>query len=341
MSSILGLALAPRSHIGFVTLLALGGCSLLPEENPPTRGPIATRNQHPLALTVLQPRPRSARIQPRGTLGVELASTAMSIFEDGFGAGEKVVFDGEIWRNALRLRYGLAEGLDVEVEFALAYTTSGFLDGLADAFHDTFNLPGGGRGLVGTDQFEMKIESEDETIFDVEENRLGLDDIPIVLTRRLREEDADGPGVAFRVAVELPTGSEKNGFGNGKLDYGAGILLERSIGKWTFTGGADYVLVGQPDDFEDADVDLDNSILLAQGIEYRLGERCSLLMQVLYQSPFTRDLDIKEIDREMLDLGIGLALDVSGARFTTSIHEDVIASTGTDFVFRFALSWGM
>ena len=341
MSSILGLALAPRSHSLSVVLLALGGCGLLPEENPPTRGPIATRNQHPLALTVLQPRPRSARTQPQGTLGVETELTAMSIFEDGLGVDERVGLDGEIWRNALRVRYGLTESLDVEVELGLAYTTSGFLDGLADFFHDTFNFPGGGRDRIANDQYEMVIESDGEEIFDVEEDRLGINDLPIVFTQRLREEDADGPGVAWRVGVELPTGSEKNGFGNGELDFGTGILLERSFGKWTFTGGVDYVFAGQPDDFESADVDLDNSLLLAQGIEYRLRHNCSLMTQLLFQSPFTQDLDIEEIDSEMLDLGIGLALDVGGARFTSSFHEDLIASTGTDFAFRFALSWGM
>ena len=331
----------PRACARTTLVLALAGCSVLPEQNPRTRGPLPTRNQHPLALTILHPRPRSAHTQPAGTLGVELEATAMSIFEVGFDADERTAFDGEIWRSALRTRYGLNESLDLTVELGFAYTTSGGLDALADEFHDTLNLPGGGRRLVDRNQWEMQLESEGETIFEVEEDRIGINDIPILLTQRLREEDEDGPAVALRLGVEIPTGSEDRGFGNGEWDYGAGILLEKSVGKWTFTGGADWIFVGQPDGFDDADITLRDSLLVSQGIEYRIHERCSLLSQLVFQSPLTRDLSIEEIDREMVDLGIGLAIDVGSARFTTSFHEDIVAATGPDFVFRFALTWGM
>ena len=44
-------------------------------------------------------------------------------------------------------------------------------------------------------------------------DRIGFGDVPLVLTRAVRDEDAEGPGVALRVGVELPTGSEDRGFG--------------------------------------------------------------------------------------------------------------------------------
>ena len=64
-------------------------------------------------------------------------------------------------------------------------------------------------------------------------------DLPITLVSRIREEDGDGPAVAARFTIELPTGDEGRGTGSGGIDAAAGVILERSVGRFTFFGGVD------------------------------------------------------------------------------------------------------
>jgi len=54
-----------------------------------------------------------------------------------------------------------------------------------------------------------------------------------------------------------------------------------------------------------------------------------------------RSIALEEIDREILDLGIGVAWD-SGprSRVSLSIHEDLVAATGSDLTLMAAWSHG-
>ncbi|TDJ73146.1 MAG: DUF3187 family protein [Planctomycetota bacterium] len=326
-------------------LLSLAGCSLLPrpaeDVQPIVRGPLPSRTQHPLALTYLALRPRRAETQPVDRLGVAFQSVYTSIFERSSKAGEQIRFDGELWRNTLRVRKGITSEMDIEVELAALYTTSGFLDDFIEGYHDLFFLPQGGRDKVQDDQFTMRLRKDGETIYDLDEDRVGFGDIPIVVTRRLRAEDEDGPAVAVRLGVELPTGSADRGFGNGKLDWGGGFLTERSFGRWTLTGALDYVVTGQPDDFDDAGVDAENILQVQSGLEYRWSNVTSCLLQLFWTTPMIDDFDDEEITSDIVDVGLGVVRDLAGGgRFTFSFHEDLVAATGPDFSVLVGIAWG-
>lgn len=312
-----------------------------PDPAPVVRGPLATRTQHPVSLTLLHFRPRRATVAEPGEWGAAVDFSYSSIYEVDTVPGESVRFDGETLRGAARLRYGLAPRTDVEVELAAVYATSGFLDQFIREFHDAFDLPQAGRDDTPDDQYDMSLRHDGALFYELEEDRVSFGDLPVVVTRQVRDEDREGPAVAVRFGVELPTGSEDRGASNGELDYGLGVLLERSVGRWTWTGAADVLLPGQPDAWDDAGVDVEPMAELQAGGEYRWSDRLSLLLQLNFTTHVTREFTVEEFDTAILDLGLGCSYDAfEGGRVDFALKEDVVAATGPDFGVYLGVSWG-
>jgi len=256
------------------------------------------------------------------------------MFSRSSHAAERAAFDGELWRNELRVRRGLDARTDIEIELAALYGSAGFLDPLVDHFHGFFSLPDHGRSAVERDQYAMHVRSRGTTLYQLTPHQVELQDVPVVVTRRLGESlERDGAwALAWRAGIELPAGSVRDGAGNGELDFGAGILGERSDGRWTRTFALDFVRTGDSALFERASVEAEDLILLQAGLEWRCSEDSSVLVLASALSPLARDLGLEETGEPALDLGLGFARDLSPhARWFVSFHEDLLAEIGTDF----------
>ena len=325
----------PRA-LPLAAVLACAGCGILPKHAddpaPVVRGPIADRIHHPVELTHLAFRPRSARTEAPGSRAWTLASSYTSLFQNGTGPGERVVVDGELWRNSAALRYGLDERTDVEVELALVYASSGFLDQFIETFHEILLLPDDGRDERPRFEYEVEIEHDGELAYELEETELGFGDLPIALTHRLVDEGASSPAVAVRAGIELPIGSQSKGFGNGGLDWGLGVLAERSWGRWTASGAVDWTKTDDASSFEQAGVDVLDDWDLQLGVEYRWSDGMSLLAGAILSRPITDDIGIEEVDSATLALDLGVAWDVGDtSQVVVAFQEDVISAAGPDF----------
>lgn len=342
--------MARRTSFALFCALSLApGCSALRHSASPAevvRGPLATRQQHPISLTLFAFRPRRAVTQPKGELGVAGQLSWSSIEEvaknPDWAPGQEVAIDGETTRAVLRARYGLAERTDLELELPLLYATGGGVDGLIEAWHRLFSLPNGAREENEDGRYEMRVADGPDVLYELEGNRIGLQDIPVILTHNLRLEDEAGPALAVRAAIELPTGSEEQGFGNGALDYGLGGLLERSWGRWTLTSGVELLLPGDSDRLKEASGHSYNDMWAVElGGEYRWNDELSLVGGVVWTSDFLSSIQLDELDRDILDLGLGVAWDSSEeSRMTISVHEDMVALTGSDFTIQLGWLWG-
>ena len=332
-----------RSSSWFVLTLVLVGCSALgptADPTPAVRGPLPSRTQHPLALTFLALRPRRAAVQPEGSWGFALDGVYSSIFEVRSKGVDHVAFDGEILRTSGRARYGINGALDVEVELAAVYATGGFLDSFVDDFHAVTNTPGGDRDRAPKDAYEIRITRSGEIAYELEGDHVGIGDLPVTVTGRLRGEEHGGPALSWRFGVELPTGSVSRGYGSGGVDFGGGLLVESTLRRWSLFGALDYVVTDEANSFDRLGIEIRNLIQVQGGVEYRWNDRLSLLGQLFLTTPLTSDIELEEINREIVDLGLGLAYDFRGGpRITGAFHEDVVAATGPDFSLFLGVSW--
>ena len=326
-----------RAGAPVLALLGASCASLVPElphgdpAREVVRGPIPTRIMQPAGMIFPIPRPRRAKALAAGERSVRPDITYASIFESRGRGGSAARFDGEIARASARLAFGIGDGAEITVEPQLLFGTSGALDEIVNDFHELTGFAGGGRGLYENDQYQMSLVKNGVTAYELQEDQILLGDLPVSWVQEIRREDQNGPAVSTRLTVELPTGDEDRGSGSGGIDVGAGVLLERSVGRWTFTGGVDGMQASQPSRFRDADVGVRTLLLASGGVEYRWSRKMSLLAQAVLQMPLTRDLPFEEIDREILDLGFGVSRDLGDAtRLVLSFHEDAVAASGPD-----------
>lgn len=326
-----------RAGLALLAALALSGaCAIVPKHaDAPARvvrGPIPSRTLEPVKLTALAFRPRRATTLPEKTSELSVISAYANIFEEGQSGGDQVLFDGEIWRTSVHLRRGVGAGADVEIELPVVYATSGFLDQIIEDFHDFFGMPNGGRDDHPEFEYDMVAVNGGTEAYHLEGNQVGMGDVPIVLTVSVLEESEKSPALAVRGGIELPTGSESDGFGNGKVDYGLGFLGEMSFGRWTATGAIDWVDVQTSESFEDADVEADDSLDLQLGVEYRWNDDLSLIAGSVYTSAPTQDIDVEEISGDMLSLDVGVAWDLgTSSRMLFVFSEDLITQSAPDF----------
>jgi hypothetical protein len=311
------------------------------------RGPFATRNQQPMALTLMAFRPRRPVTQPAGEFahGLQLGWSDMEEIRrfQAESPQESVAFDGETVRATLRGRYGLSDDLDVELELPLLWAGAGGMDHFIEQYHRWFGLPDGGRTDYLDDQYEMRVESAGDELYELEGNTTRLQDVPLFLTWQVVQEQPSRPAFAARLGLEFPTGSESHGYGNGAFDCGAGLIAEKSYGRWTVQGGFDWVFPGQSDRLRRAagDHHYDPMLALQLSGELRWNDDLSVIVGTSWTSRMLHSVALEEINREVFDLGWGLAWDVGRAgKLSASMHEDLVAATGSDLAFHVGWSWG-
>lgn len=305
------------------------------------RGPLPTRVQHPLALTLPTLSPRSARVQARGTVGVGADLSYSSIFERSQRNGDAVDFDNELLRATARVRYGFAPNFDVEVELGGLYGSGGFLDGFIEDFHSLIGAPNQGRDDAPRDRFAASIDSNGASVYRLEEDRPNVSDTMLVVTWGEAVIAPREWASAWRVGLDLPTGDESAGAGSGGLDWIVGWNGEYSQGVLSHFVGASYGRAQAADSFERADVELPDRYALFYGLEWRWDDRFSWVAQLDLGSPLVREIDLSEIDRPILDLGVGFVRDIgASSRFWLSFHEDLLADSGPDFAVHVGWTWG-
>ena len=315
------------------------GCALIPEHTddpaPRRRGPIPSRVQQPIRLGTLAFRPRGAATEAPGHASLDIESAYSSVFENGTnGSNQTVVLDGEIWTNTLITKVGLSERADVELDLGVLYASNGFLDGLIENYHSLFGFPDGGRENRPRDVYDMSVQKGTQTIYTLEPNELELLDTPLVFTERFVDESANMPALALRLGVDLPTGSETSGTGNGAWDWGGGVVAEKNCGRWSFTGALDWVDAKRPSSFTGSGVQAYDGLDLQLGSEYRWNDKLSLLVGTNYVPPVTRDMTLKEIDRDVLALDVGAAWDTgTDSTIHVGIEEDLMSASGPDITF--------
>ncbi len=323
-----------------VSLAACAGVPLDPAADPsadaretaPRRGPIRERSNGPLSQTFATIRPRGAATTAPGSVDLTVLSTYSSIFEVGAGQAGSVNFDGEIWRTSAMVRTGVTERTDVEVEIPLVYATSGFLDVFIESWHDVFGLPDSGRETRPHFDYDMHVSANGQEAYHLEGNELGFGDVPITITQRIVDARGSAPAVFVQGAVEIPTGSESRGFGNGAFEWALGVGLESTLGDWSVGGGVGWSDRERPSSFAATGLEVQDGIHAQGDVEWRWLPTSSLLLGLRFENAVSADLGIEELGGHVLDLDFGVAVDGAGrSRWTAGFVEDLISASGPDF----------
>ena len=323
-------------RLWILVLLGFAACST----ETPFYGPLPVRNQHPAQLTVLHMDPRSAVTLDSGSLDVRADAGYTSLFQAGSSGGDSIVMDGEILRTRLVGRVGLGDGWETWAELPFAYTTGGFLDDFLIDWHDFWGFSDQGRSSAPKNQWLVEARQGGVTAYEMNDpGGIELMDIPIGIAWNPEWFSDPSLDVLLRGAVELPTGDEDEGFGNGELDYSLGLVGEYRFEGWSLTAHVQHTFAGTPDQAQSAGLDFSDVTSFGVGAEVSLGPTTTGLIQTELESSTLRDLGVSEAEDEQWLLWIGgRQLLGKGFYLEVALGED-LSGAPPDFTAWLAVGW--
>ncbi|UCF81534.1 MAG: hypothetical protein JSV08_03745 [Acidobacteriota bacterium] len=162
-------------------------------------------------LWFLNPFHQPTHIPPSGSLELSSYFYRSSHYVGVVTPRHQLFQHAEISSLYLGARYGLSARTALDAEMPLHTTSTNRLRGL---FHR--------KQLYGKDYF---FTVDDREAFRASPGRLYAGDLSLGASARFRRADGYLPEVVARGAVEIPTGDDGHGFGNGRLDYGLTLAL--------------------------------------------------------------------------------------------------------------------
>ncbi len=305
-------------------------------------GPLPVRNQHPAQLLVQSMPPRRAVVQDAGDVSGRAEAAYTSLFLFGNRNGDQFAMDGEYLRAAVAADVGLGGGFEFGIEVPVAHTSGGFLDDFLIDYHDLLGLPDQARSSSPKDAWEIEASRGSQTVWQVQSESFELLDVPLTLTWSPSATTAQTPGFswALRAGVELPTGNDDRGYGNGELDATLGAVFERRWQQVAVYGHLQHTFAGTPSAAKNAGFSFHDVTAIGFGAELPWSEDFAALVQLGYENSTLRELDLREADQDQLLLWVGGRWRVAPTwSLEFSFAEDLIGHVSPDFTAWVGATW--
>jgi len=275
-------------------------------------GPIQIRNQMPLYLFYLQMEPDKASVTEQDKFSINADYTVSNVTVSCFtpvSSLYNINIDAEVSRITLDFKYGLFENAEIGLEVPYLSLSRGYLDGFVEEFEDIVGATTPrSRIRQGSYNYNYSFIYNSQNLISEKHSSEGLGDIVLKAKYQFAEEDVYGfmPNISFRTAVKLPTGEKKSLLGSGEIDYGFGMLLDKTFfEKITIYAGCNLVIIEKPSFF--SVLNLKRNIFSGLlGVEYLLSQRLSLAAQVMGNTTPYPSSGTNALDEDAIDVGLGL-----------------------------------
>ncbi|MBL8755502.1 MAG: DUF3187 family protein [Planctomycetes bacterium] len=327
-----------RAHEVVASLLVGLGAGCVPAREH--FGPMPVRNQHPAQLTVLHMAPAEAAVLPAG--GIELRADAAysSLFLLGSGNGKSWLMDGEYLRASTRARAGLGRDLELALELPFAHTSGGFLDGFLIDYHELFGFPDQNRDVNPQDDFAVEARRSGSTVWQVERDGFEWLDVPVVATWSALASRPNRPGLALRGGLELPTGDQDRGYGNGEVDASFGALADWRSDSVALFAHAQHTFAGTPAPARRQGLTFADVTSLGLAAELPLLEDVHAFAQVEWENSTLRNFGLPVSDRDQVVLWIGGRWQVdTNTGIEVGFGEDLLGKASPDFTAWLGFVW--
>lgn len=308
--------------------------------NPKFGGPLPVRNQHPAQLTVMHLDPADATVLPAGQTAWRADLAYTSLFLNGSNAQGSWYMDGEVLRAALDARVGLGNGLQLGLQLPAAHTSGGFLDDFIIDYHDALGLPDQDRSDTVNDRFLVDATRGGNSVWQIDESGAELLDVPVHLTWQVLEPGERRFGLALRGGIELPTGDQDRGYGNGEVDVAVGAVFDYRADGIAWNGHVQHTFAGTPRPSRRAGFSFEDVTSIAIGAELPLSEALNAMIQVEWETSTLRDLGPKVARREQALLWVGGRYQASRDwSVEIGFGEDLVGLASPDFTAWLAFLW--
>lgn len=291
-------------------------------------GPLQVRNQFPLFLHADAPYLESASIENSFSIGLSHSSVYLVDNSSKWNIG----LDMEITEFNLRFKKNIKDFVEVGIDLPVLSFDAGFMDDFLRSYHDAFGFPDYGRSNRPENDFLYEVRRNGVLIVKGKNGQIGLGDIRLTLKKPLFNGD---PAVSIKGDIELPTGDAKTGYGNGSIDAGIAVLMDKKLSEYFksyLNLGA--VFPGKLRGHEE--INLREFIYGGAAIEAAFLKNMNFIGQVFVQgSPFPKT-DIGAVDRTAVLLSLGGRYYAGKNSFEISFTEDPNTAGAPDFTLNFS-----
>lgn len=289
-----------------------------------SEGPLQVKNQYPIFLHADQPYLEKSSMEDSFSVSLSHSST----YTVQNSSRWTVNLDMEITELNFRYKRIIKDFLELAVDIPVLVFGAGFMDGFLESYHSAFGFSDYGRSERPLNDFLYEVR-RDGTLVIGGRSGTGIGDIRLALKKPFIA--LDGFSVSVRGDIELPSGDAKKGYGNGSVDAGFSVLLDKRILDSVMT----YWNVGAvfPGDVKGHQrLDLENFIYGGVAIEADLGRSFNLIAQLQGQSAIYPETDLLAVDREAYLLTLGARYNTMKSSFDLSLSEDINTSGAPDFI---------
>lgn len=320
-----------------VSLVVLPSSCLAYERINP-RGPMAIRNQMPLYLFWYFFPQEKAEVTADKKLTTVFDYTVSNVIIDKVTTPTEeyiVKADMEINRYNLNVRYGILEKFEIGLEVPYLVLSEGYLDTFVEDFEDIIGATAvGARKHTGKDLFNYELRHNGRYLIRQTETTDGIGDIALSAKYMLLDEMDGLPRVSVRGAIKFPTAPEGEYLGTGKLDYGAGILLDKTFSRLVTYLNLNAVLIEKPSFLDE--LDIKNFIASGMaGLEYCFTERFSGILQGTWHSTPYPTTGTDPLDNQAVEIGLGLNYQFTiNSNWHIAVVENAFADSTPDVTFQ-------
>jgi len=286
-------------------------------------GPLQVKNYFPLFMNSYSPRLETALPEQSFSAGFSYTS----VFLQRQSAAWKVDMDMELAELRLGYRHKLGDSWELSAEVPVLNLNRGFMDDMLGDFHRALGLPNYGREQRPKNEFLYEVRKDGLLLLRGRDGGTGLGDIRVSAKKMLLKDD---PVLSVAAGIELPTGDPHKGYGNGSVDAGLTVLLNKGLSE----GIMSYVNAGVifPGNIKaEQSIDLRNSFFGGFGLEAMVSQHLGLLGQLMFQSsPFPKT-GIGNVDRVGMLAAFGARYTSGKDSFELSMTEDPNTAGAPDF----------
>lgn len=286
-------------------------------------GPLEVVNQFPLLRGLGMPSLEQARCESGFAASLSHSSF---VFVHG-SASWNARIDMEATELELRARRIVSDGLELSAELPVVTLGSGVLDDPVTAFHRSFGLPDYGRRDLPVNEFSYAVR-RNGAVAVAGRSGTSLGDLRLGVKKAFVAESDRACSV--KLFVELPTGSGKDGVGNGSVDAGALVAAERRI-------RTDVLLFGTAGIVQPGDLRAQQTVRLRPygfaglGADLRMTDRLSIVGQLSASSSPFAETGIREFDDPTYLFVIGIRHSKDDTAWELSFTEDPNTASAPDF----------
>jgi len=195
--------------------------------------PIHSTNQHINQLLFYRPYTNSSIIKKSDSINIDISQSNI------FQKSENLLADFEITTLELTYYHSLSDSLELIFNYPLYYLSRGFLDKPLDSIHSALGIETT-RENEGHIDNQLNFQVTDQINKDKAYFASGNPQIEVKLALYEKEKFF----ISANAGVKIPLGNTEDGFSSGKVDFMAGLQLQKNYEEVSFIGNFIVTLNG-------------------------------------------------------------------------------------------------